>query len=110
MSEKSHYYKEETFSKWSDFRSFIDKSRLEWIYRAQGNSQWDISTALERFGFDGPIERIDSIEYQILEEFKRAAKHYLSPKHMPTTLVEWLGLIQHYGSPSRLIDFIRSLI
>jgi hypothetical protein len=59
--------------------------------------KWDISTAPERFEFDGPIERIDSMEYKILEEFKRAAKHHLSPKYMPTTLVEWLGLIQHYG-------------
>src|SRR5690606_14403222 len=101
-------YIEKTFTQWRKFKIFIDKSKHEWIYRNQGNSLWTLTTSLERSNNKEPIERIASIENQIVEEFKRAAKHYLPKKFLPTTLTEWLALIQHYGSPTRLIDFTRS--
>lgn len=109
MSQRNNKpYDERTFAKWGDFKSFIDHAKLEWSYRGQGSSEWPISSSLERCSFEGPIERIASVEHQILEEFKRAAQHYLRKKFLPKTLTEWLALIQHHGSPTRLIDFTRS--
>lgn len=107
MQEKLPYI-EKSLSSWSDYKAHIEKYKLEWVYRGQSNSNWPIRTSLERSRIEGPIERFESIEHQILEEFQRAAKHYLHPNDLPTTKVEWFALIQHYGSPTRLIDFTRS--
>lgn len=85
MEEKHPYYIEKTFASWNQFKDFVDKARLEWIYRGQGNSEWALSSSLERSRFDGPIERIASIENQILEEFQRAARHYLPDRFVPRT-------------------------
>jgi hypothetical protein len=41
-------------------------------------------------------------------EFERRAHFYLSPQHVPTDKVEWLALMQHFGAPTRLLDFTRS--
>lgn len=101
-------YVEINLSKWSEFKELADHSRLEWIYRGQGKSEWKIGSSLERSEFYGPIERIDSIEHQLVEEFKRSFNNYSLGESTPTNLVEWLALIQHFGSPTRLVDFTRS--
>jgi hypothetical protein len=52
-------------------------------------------------------QRVD-LEQFFLFQFKRRAHHYLSSSHIPEDDLEWLALMQHYGAPSRLLDFTRS--
>lgn len=101
-------YAEINLTTWGEFKELADHSWPGWIFRGQGRSDWKITSSLERSKIDGPDERADSIEHQVIEEFKRYSKHYSFVETTPTNLVEWLALIQHFGSPTRLVDFTRS--
>jgi hypothetical protein len=46
-------------------------------------------------------------ESAILREFQRRAHHFVDPPGFQDRL-EWLALLQHYGSPTRLLDFTHS--
>lgn len=93
------------------FEEFTDG---RWIFRGQSDSEWPLATSLERWiSANKKISRnvIDeeSAERLMLEEFKRGAHHYLpSYLHLPKTTLEWLALMQYYGTPTRLLDFTRS--
>jgi hypothetical protein len=79
-----------------------------YVFRGQSDSSWGLKSSFER-----AAENIDPNSWSILEEnmlleFKRHAHHFL--KHVPKddSLVEWLAIMQHYGCPTRLLDFTRS--
>ena len=78
-----------------------------WIFRGQGDCSWNLETSLERcVGRMGNV--IDKREYErdCLREFQRRAKSHL-PQHVPEAenTLEWLSWMQHYGAPTRLLDF-----
>src|SRR5215831_16215491 len=58
------------------------------------------------------IERVASkpgiAEEYIEREFKRRAHHYLADLPNEDEDLEWLALMQHYGAPTRLLDWTRS--
>jgi hypothetical protein len=78
------------------------------IFRGQRDYSWNLSTTFER-----EVGKINhncwsDLEQKIILEFKRKAHHYLSD--LPQSEIEWLALMQHYGSPTRLLDFTRSFL
>ncbi|HYN10980.1 MAG TPA: FRG domain-containing protein [Vicinamibacterales bacterium] len=82
-------------------------SGRSWVFRGHERAEWDLQTSLEReFGRRG-----EKIEQALYWRFVRAAPrllpHGLIPHH--TDAAAWLGLIQHYGGPTRLLDVTRSL-
>ncbi len=44
----------------------------------------------------------------MLRQFERRAHHYLQALPRPANKLDWLSLIQHYGGPTRLLDFSHS--
>lgn len=99
------YFKEIPLSTWAQFKAFAEPPRLESIFRGQSNSVWELQTTLERSGI---VEYFEEFEDELIFEFKRGAKFYLKEEHLPTTLLEWFSMIQHFGAPSRLLDFTKS--
>ncbi len=99
------YYKHIKFDKWSEYKELAEKSRLEWIFRGQSNSNWELRTTLERSNI---IENFPEFEDELLNEFKKGAKFYLKEESEPETTLEYLSMLQHYGAPSRLLDFSKS--
>ena len=53
------------------------------------------------------IDRQTAEDY-LLAQFKRAAHHFIEASMVPNNRLEWLALMQHYGAPTRLLDFTRS--
>jgi FRG domain len=87
-----------------------------WVYRGQSNSQWDLETSLMRIinnnraGYArGDAEDYAFAERYSLHDFKSRAHFYLN--HLPsnTDAVAWLAVMQHHGTPTRLLDFSRSI-
>jgi hypothetical protein len=77
-----------------------------WIFRGQRYADWAIEPKLERFART-LNERPDAIEGFAVGEFKRQAHHYAKDLPILNDL-EWLALMRHHGSPTRLVDFSRS--
>src|SRR5438552_14157364 len=81
-----------------------------WAFRGQSELNWPLETSFERAARAGHVhaEIRRNLEWWILRQFKRRAHIVVpSPPSADATL-EWLALIQHYGGPTRLLDFTQS--
>jgi hypothetical protein len=80
-----------------------------WLFR--GTSQpFPLQTSLERTLADAGVSLSEAsgIERQMLKEFKRRAHHYVNPLPKRGDVLGWLALMQHYGAPTRLLDWTYS--
>ncbi len=84
-----------------------------WVYRGHSNVNYKLETTLER-AFNEIVEDENiigmklHIEDSIIKDFKRKAHHYLKWLPSDADKLGWLSLIQHYGGPTRLLDFTES--
>jgi hypothetical protein len=93
---------------WDDIHQY---KKWGWIFRGQTASLLPLETSLERAckNFERPVKEARKIEDQLLREFQRKYHHYAV--HIPKTKnsLEWFSLMQHYGAPTRLLDFTYSI-
>jgi hypothetical protein len=66
--EMEKYYEHIKLKTWSDFKELAEKSRLEWIFRGQSNSEWELQTSLERSNI---VENFPEFEDELLNDFKK---------------------------------------
>lgn len=92
-------------------------TRRRWIYRGHGQSNFDpkeddpyfLRSSLWRFLKIHSAKIIKPSWYprerMSVERFKQTAHLHLT--HLPAAndAIEWLALMQHYGAPTRLLDF-----
>jgi hypothetical protein len=77
-----------------------------WVFRGHEHADWKLQTSLEReFGARGA-----QVEQSLLWQFVRRAPRLLPSHLIPSDddAAAWLGLIQHYGGPTRLLDVTHS--
>lgn len=81
-----------------------------WGFRGQASSDWPLETTLTRTALQCqcPADRLNHREYWMQRQFERRAFDYLQGQPLPATKIDWLSLMQHYGSPTRLLDFSHS--
>jgi hypothetical protein len=79
-----------------------------YVFRGQSNSSWGLKSSFERAAEDIESNKWPILEQNMLLEFKRHAHHFLNHVPKDNSLVEWLAIMQHYGCPTRLLDFTRS--
>src|SRR5688572_12019320 len=95
---------------WEAVRT-LAKYLIRWGFRGQEDANWGLETTLHRgasqFGF--PLEFLSKREAIIIEQFQRRAHHYLNHLPKEDQWLDWLALIQHYGGPTRLLDFSHSV-
>ena len=93
---------------WRSARELLSRLR-RYIYRGHADSEWKLATSLERQADRlNAWERMEVGEAQMLQAFQRRAHHYLTTLPALSDRLGWLALIQHYGGPTRLLDFTRS--
>ena len=79
-----------------------------WIFRGQTNSKWPLATKLERVAKQFDNRSPNDLEWTALDQFMRQAHQYSSQLPAKEQRVDWLALMQHYGGPTRLLDFTKS--
>lgn len=97
---------------WEHAKQELNDLPRTWVFRGQSRSDYDLQTSLERCikGDAGAMRSMGDWEDDLIVEFRRAAHHYLKPGEIPDVddRLEWLALMQHYGAPTRLLDWTRS--
>src|SRR5438067_773979 len=77
-----------------------------WIFRGHASANWLLRSTLERRTPAGESAFIT--ERYLQQQFKRRAHTYLAGQSLPENAGDWLALMQHFGAPTRLLDFTRS--
>ncbi len=96
----------------------------DWLFRGQADAQWGLATSLERVVKNGidlypkgrskvlpfPPEYgyLTLFEKITLAAFQEQAHLYCPDTPDRTDALGWFALMQHYGAPTRLLDFTQS--
>jgi hypothetical protein len=109
---KSIFY-EVNPNSWEDAKRIgrhLSHPNYQFTFRGQASNEWGLKTSIERAtekyqnDFDGTLY----FENQIIERFKSRAHQYIQSPPNDQDSIEWLSIIQHYGGPTRLLDFSES--
>lgn len=92
--------------------SLDQERRRTWVYRGQKCREKDkgcskLKTSLERTlsGCRHSLDKAPKIEMGLFRRFKRQSADFL--RHIPEqgSYMEWFSLMQHHGTPTRLLDW-----
>lgn len=101
--------KEINLSSEEELVTAINKLSNPFIYRGQSDSSWPLQTTLERgCGVNYSKEFAERYEGYAIEQFSSRFHLYDKENIQPSSLLEWLAIMQHYGVPTRLLDFTTS--
>ncbi len=96
-----------------DYLKSVRKIRDEWSnddkfwkpwFRGQACESWDLRPQLYRRDDKTMTEVLDN-EEEFRLEFERRGLQLVSDERFPKTEIEWYFLMQHYGAPTRLLDW-----
>jgi hypothetical protein len=104
---KTPLYEEVRIDSWESLVEALGSLSPNWTFRGHSDATWPLqSTLARRFNATG-IHRTNwaDQEDRILRIFKRKAHLFLD--HIPDDedSFRWLGMMQHHGAPTRLLDF-----
>jgi FRG domain len=106
---------------WKSFQDWAEGLQGSWAFRGHADTTWDLETSLDRETIlkyksqssdgvqkSGIHRRAAFHEKPLLREFQKRAHQHLS--HLPgdDEIIDWLALMQHYGAPTRLLDWTLS--
>lgn len=81
----------------------------KWLFRGHADANWKIESTLERtemFKRYTDEESRKKIEAYCIDEFRRRSNGLLAGREL--TEFDWVAMMQHYGAPTRLVDFTYS--
>lgn len=113
---ENKFFTTEHIDDWAKLLSWYSKTTQkgdQWIFRGLSNSSWGFDSSLERsfknYGLDSTLHPISRIEGGLIKRFMRQSHHYLNYLPEEDNILEWLSVMQHYGAPTRLLDWTHSL-
>jgi hypothetical protein len=101
---------------WDDLKPFIDllartePSGPSILFRGQSDHSWILRPSIARLGFNE--EKTRNLEMASLSAFQAQAHQFLPLAALPGSRLDFLSwwiLMQHYGAPTRLLDWTTSL-
>lgn len=79
------------------------------VFRGQSDADWGLESTLERtLGINWNAQNARKYENYSLSTFQSKYHIYSGSEHIPKSKLSWLSVMQHYGVPTRLIDFTTS--
>lgn len=89
----------------------IHSQERGFVYRGQGDSEWELETSFVRLCRRNSIapEKRSDFELSLMREFQRGLYQFENDAPASKAKLEWLALMQHHGTPTRLLDFTYSL-
>ncbi|OEE11606.1 FRG domain-containing protein [Aliivibrio fischeri] len=80
-----------------------------YVFRGHADASWQLTSTLERVLADKwNNETVAKYEEYSLDKFKSKYNIYNHENHEPSSKLAWLCMMQHYGVPTRLLDFSES--
>lgn len=79
---------------------------FQW-YLCHANKEWELIPKIQR-NFEGREEDLFRMERYYINDFQSRASVFKSPALPIDEYANWLTLMQHYGLPTRLLDWSRS--
>jgi len=106
---KSEMFVVVQFESWMQTRE-IASGLIRWVFRGHGDVGYPLETTLYRGSrrLHCPPEILVEREAWVLRQFQRRAHQYIKDPPSVDERLEWLALIQHFGGPTRLLDFTHS--
>lgn len=93
----------------NDLIQNLDSLKNCYIYRGQANAEWPLQSSLERtISSSWSHENVNKFEDFSLKQFKSKFRIYDKENSCPISKLSWLSAMQHYGVPTRLLDFTSS--
>lgn len=83
---------------------FVNPTDVYW-FRGHDNVEWKLCPSALRYGQEPTRNKA----IQSLAEFRRIQEYRLTKAPGPKETFKWLQLAQHYGLPTRLLDWTQSL-
>lgn len=111
-----YYDKDEEPFEFLNFFSTIDNVaslnlyRLPFLFRGQAKYDWSLKPKLYRILEKCPLDEALRLEYDTIRYFQQNSRTLLSPNLIPKqeSIGDWLALMQHYSTPTRLLDWTTS--
>ena len=104
---------------WSEFLNIshqLDVAKIgsiSYAFRGHSKKEWLLAPTLLRHcdHQNKSIEEVLEIESLALAEFQSQAHLHLEPNilNRTTDTISWWTLMQHYGAPTRLLDWTKSI-
>jgi hypothetical protein len=87
----------------------LNKLPNHFLYRGHANAAWPLQSSLERIiGSKWSAEEARRFEELSLIQFQSKFHLYDRENVKPESKLAWLSIMQHYGVPTRLLDFTES--
>ena len=96
-------------SSWSQFIELTTQFE-GWIFRGQEDASWSLDTSLSRYlgQYMPDASQWPTREERALRIFRRKAHNFLDDPGVLEDDLRCLALMQHHGSPTRMLDFTKS--
>ncbi len=98
-----------TVTRWSDLLARLEQMP-GWAFRGETCADWPLVSSLGRRlqTYSPDAARWPLREARALRVFRRKAHNYMREPFGADDTLRWLGLMQHHGAPTRLLDFTKS--
>ncbi|EIJ35291.1 FRG domain-containing protein [Thiothrix nivea] len=88
---------------------FINSLPNHFVFRGQADATWKLESTLERvIGKHWCANSATKFEDHSYNAFRSKYHIYNQNEHTPESKLSWLSVMQHYGVPTRLLDFTES--
>lgn len=112
-----------TITDWAELNELLDCYSSGWIFRGQAKSHNNLRPSFARAVADSAtnLQHLNVVEGRAILSFTSAAHHFLRSQEVASLRtvemdaltfgerLDWLAIMQHYGVPTRLLDWTESV-